>query len=173
MTNRASQTQVGIDGVDEVAGVDGVTVTEIGRALARLSRVLDENCASTGLTLAQYRVLLFVALRPWRATALANQVGVKRPTLSGIIDGLSRAGLVDRRGVTGDRRGVSIELTGAGRVALGEVEAQVGRGLAQLIAASGVDPAVLAASLDGLLAELEPPREHGLCPGTATSKERM
>lgn len=135
--------------------LDAATITDIGRALTRLSRVLEENCSGAGLTLAQYRVLLFVALRPWRATALADQVGVRRPTLSGIIDGLSRAGLVDRCGVTGDRRGVSIELTPAGRVALVEVEAQVRRGLTRLITGSGVDPGALAGSLDALLAELE------------------
>jgi len=146
---------------EPAAVVTGDPVVGIARSLAMLSRTLDESCLAAGLTLAQYRALLFVALRPWRAAALAGEMGVRRPTLSGIIDSLDRAGLVERRSVEDDRRGVSISLTPTGSTVLRSVETDMRARLGEAIDRSGssaaIDPAELAGMLRTLLCGVNRP----------------
>ncbi|MDA8149437.1 MAG: MarR family winged helix-turn-helix transcriptional regulator [Actinomycetota bacterium] len=146
---------------EPAAIVTGDPVVGIARSLAMLSRTLDDSCVAAGLTLAQYRALLFVALRPWRAAALAGEMGVRRPTLSGIIDSLDRAGLVERRSVEDDRRGVSISLTPTGSAVLRSVEvdmrARLERAMARSRAGDAIDPAELAGMLRTLLRGMDRP----------------
>jgi MarR family transcriptional regulator for hemolysin len=155
---------------EPAAVVTGDPVVGIARSLAMLSRTLDESCVAAGLTLAQYRALLFVALRPWRAAALAGELGVRRPTLSGIIDSLDRAGLVERRSVEDDRRGVSISLTPNGSTVLRSVEADMRARLERAIdpsessaaidpseSSAAIDPAALAGMLRTLLCGMDRP----------------
>ena len=85
------------------------------RLLARLARVAEQTCQSTGISLPQYRLLVSAAEGPQRASELAAAVGVSRPTLTSLVDGLEQAGLVRRVPVATDRRGIQLELTQAGR----------------------------------------------------------
>jgi DNA-binding MarR family transcriptional regulator len=85
------------------------------RLLARLARVAEQTCQSTGISLPQYRLLVSAADGPQRASELAAAVGVSRPTLTSLVDGLEQAGLVRRVPVATDRRGIQLELTQAGR----------------------------------------------------------
>ena len=87
------------------------------RLLARLARVAEQTCQSTGISLPQYRLLVSAADGPQRASELAAAVGVSRPTLTSLVDGLEQAGLVRRVPVATDRRGIQLELTAAGREA--------------------------------------------------------
>jgi DNA-binding MarR family transcriptional regulator len=100
----------GIDpnGLDFRAGI---------RLLARLARVAEQTCQQTGISLPQYRLLVSAAQGPQRASELAAAVGVSRPTLTSLVDGLEQAGLVKRAPVPSDRRGIQLELTEAGREA--------------------------------------------------------
>lgn len=163
-------------GPDPAALAVGDPVVGIARTLAMLSRTLDESCMAAGLTLAQYRALLFVALRPWRAAALAGEMGVRRPTLSGIIDSLDRSGLVVRRAVADDRRGVSISLTPTGSAALRAVEsdmrARLSRSIERSTDGTSVDPTVLAGMLRVLLCGIDRPGEPGEHGGAAESATR-
>jgi len=127
----------------------------VGRALARLSRVIDQASGSAGLSMAQYRVLVFVSARPERASALATKVDVQRATLSAIVGGLERAGLLRRVAVEHDGRGVQLKVTAAGRKALAHAEEELGRYLSGVAGVGGVDMAALAGHLEGLLAGLE------------------
>lgn len=140
----------------------------MGRALTRISRDLEHCCAGSGLSLAQYRVLLFVAQRPQRAAELAAQADVRRATLSAIVHGLAAAGLVERCPVAGDGRGVSLKLTPAGRAQLVETEARVGAHLHKLLGEAGVDTSVLAAQLAAILETLEP-ADEATCSAGATA----
>jgi len=54
-------------------------------------------------------------------SSLAEKVGVTRATMTGLLDGLERKGLVKRRAHPGDRRKVSIRLTETGRQVLDEM----------------------------------------------------
>jgi len=88
--------------------------------LARGSRLL-EHCL-VDITLPQVRVLRLLATSPERASAIAEKAAVSRPALSGVIDGLEKRGWLRRTEVTGDRRGVALVLTDAGRRALAAAE---------------------------------------------------
>ncbi|MDA8267614.1 MAG: MarR family transcriptional regulator [Actinomycetota bacterium] len=127
----------------------------VGRALARLSRLLEQASSDAGLTLAQYRVLVFVADRPERASALAVKVDVRRATLSAIVGGLERAGLLQRVAVEGDGRGVQLQVTPEGRAALAMVDDTLGSRLADVIAAGAVAGGTLAAELERMIAGFE------------------
>ncbi len=92
------------------------------RILARLSRVAERVCIESGISLPQYRLLLTLADRQMRAGELAERVGVSRPTLTSLIDGLEQKGLLRRRPVPGDRRGIRLEPTEQGLDALARAE---------------------------------------------------
>jgi DNA-binding MarR family transcriptional regulator len=103
------------------------------RLLARLARVAEQTCQSTGISLPQYRLLVSVAQGPQRASDLAAAVGVSRPTLTSLVDGLEQAGLVRRIPVATDRRGIQLELTEAGREATCQAEGALSRRLFELM----------------------------------------
>lgn len=92
------------------------------RVLARLTRTVEQACQKSELSLPQYRLLLFIAAEAQRAGELANQAAVSRPTLTALVDGLEAKGLVTREPVSGDRRGIRLEVTQAGQEALKTTE---------------------------------------------------
>jgi DNA-binding MarR family transcriptional regulator len=112
------------DGFDFRAGI---------RLLARLARVAEQTCQQTGISLPQYRLLVSAAQGPQRASELAASVGVSRPTLTSLVDGLEQAGLVKRAPVPSDRRGIQLELTEAGREATARAEEALSGRLLTLI----------------------------------------
>lgn len=127
-----------------------------GRALARLSRILEQASSQAGLSLAQYRVLALVAERPQRASALAARVDVQRATLSAAVSGLEQAGLLARHAVAGDGRGVQLGLTARGRAALASVDRHLGAQLVEMAAAGSVgELELLAGLLEGLVRGFE------------------
>ncbi len=137
-------------GAEPAAGAD--PVVRVGRALARLSRLLEQTAGAAGLTLAQYRVLVFVSDEPCRASALAAKVDVRRATLSSIVAGLERDGLLDRVAVEDDGRGVLLRVTPAGAEALAAVERSLRARLVEAAEAGAVAVEPLAAALDAMVA---------------------
>jgi DNA-binding MarR family transcriptional regulator len=103
------------------------------RLLARLARVAEQACQSTGISLPQYRLLDSISGEPRRASELATCVGVSRPTLTSLVDGLERAGMLRRAAVPSDRRGIQLVATEAGRSALRRAEAALAQRIAGLI----------------------------------------
>ncbi len=112
------------------------------RLLARLARVAEQTCQSTGISLPQYRLLVSAAEGPQRASELAAAVGVSRPTLTSLVDGLEQAGLVKRVPVATDRRGIQLELTQAGREATYRAEQALSVRLLTLMNGEAVVPLV-------------------------------
>jgi len=112
------------NGIDFRAGI---------RLLARLARVAEQTCQQTGISLPQYRLLVSAAEGPQRASELASAVGVSRPTLTSLVDGLEHSGMVKRVPVPTDRRGIQLELTDAGREATVRAENALGARLMELI----------------------------------------
>lgn len=100
------------------AGTDGERMTAAVRVLARLARGVEVACQKSKLSLAQYRLLGFIAASPQRASELAGRASVSKPTLTSLIDGLAERGLVRREQVEGDRRGIRLEVTEEGSLAL-------------------------------------------------------
>jgi len=103
------------------------------RLLARLARVAEQACQSTGISLPQYRLLVSISGQAQRASELAASVGVSRPTLTSLVDGLEREGLLRRAPVPSDRRGIQLIPTEAGRVAVARAEGALTQHLIQLV----------------------------------------
>jgi DNA-binding MarR family transcriptional regulator len=103
------------------------------RLLARLARVAEQTCQSTGISLPQYRLLVSASGGSQRASELAAAVGVSRPTLTSLVDGLEQAGLLRRVPVPTDRRGIRLELTDEGSAATARAERALAARLLRLI----------------------------------------
>ena len=89
---------------------------------------------AAGMTLAQFRILGRLSERDYRAAELASALEVGRPTLTTTTDSLVRRGLVERvRDLPGDRRGVLLRLTPAGRTVQCALEARSIETVARLL----------------------------------------
>ena len=97
-------------------------VLALRRSQARGQMARDE------LTLAQYYLLVQLKGDTTRALyQLAEGAGIAAPTATRLVDGLERAGLVERRRSDTDRRTVLVSLTDAGRERLRRKQAQIAR----------------------------------------------
>ena len=77
-----------------------------------------------GLSQGRFLTLIVMNRTPNKAispSVLAEKVGVKRATMTGLLDGLEGKGLVERVAHPEDRRKVSIRLTDTGRQVLDEM----------------------------------------------------
>jgi DNA-binding MarR family transcriptional regulator len=104
------------------------------RLLARLARVAEQACQSTGVSLPQYRLLVAISGQAQRASELAARVGVSRPTLTSLVDGLEQSKLLRRVPVPTDRRGIQLVPTDAGIAAVSRAENALTKRLLQLVA---------------------------------------
>jgi DNA-binding MarR family transcriptional regulator len=103
------------------------------RAAARLAKVAGTALAEAGLTLAQYRVLVFLDGTDRPANHVAGLLGVTPSTVTSVVDGLTARGLVERRADPADRRRVVLALTDRGRDQLGHGDDVVGERLGRLL----------------------------------------
>jgi len=93
-----------------------VALRRVTRAIDLRSRMLLQD---HGLTTPQLLTLLAVArLQPVTATAVAREVHLGQPTVTGILSRLERRGWIQRARGERDRRSVSIRLTESGQQAL-------------------------------------------------------
>jgi MarR family transcriptional regulator for hemolysin len=95
------------------------SVEPIGRAIASsakvLSRAFERELAEAGGSQPVWLILLALKQQEWRTQQdLAAAVGIEGPTLTHHLDGLDKAGLIERARDSGDRRAVRVELTDAG-----------------------------------------------------------
>jgi DNA-binding MarR family transcriptional regulator len=89
-----------------------------------LSIALDQCLSRHGLLQGRWWVLILLMREVAfisTPSMLADKAGVTRATMTGLLDGLERDGLVARIFATEDRRSISIELTKAGQTKLDEV----------------------------------------------------
>ncbi len=73
-----------------------------------MARQVELAVATVDLTLAQYRVLGVLGEGREAASRLADKLGVSRPSVTGVVDGLVVRGLVCRDPDAGDRRRVDV-----------------------------------------------------------------
>ena len=96
-------------------------------ALVRLNRAMmrtfRREATSEGVSVPQF-LLLGWLLRAGTvpSTAFARRIGTSPSTVSGLVDGLVRAGWADRSHATEDRRQVLVRLTPAGRKLIQRLE---------------------------------------------------
>jgi MarR family transcriptional regulator, transcriptional regulator for hemolysin len=80
-----------------------------------LSRAFDAELAAAGGSQPTWLIVLALKQRRWRTQReLAATVGIEGPTLTHHLDGLEKAGLIERSRDLEDRRAVRVELTPAG-----------------------------------------------------------
>ncbi|WP_418646776.1 MarR family winged helix-turn-helix transcriptional regulator [Thauera butanivorans] len=103
-----------------------------------LASAIDRDCAALlaphGLSEGRF-VLLFLldaASEGLAPNALAEQAGVTRATVTGLLDGLEREALIERRADASDRRALRIRLTRKGKQTAKKVFDQHGRWIAGL-----------------------------------------
>lgn len=115
--------------------------------LTRLHRQLE--VADSGLTLPQFRMLSRLSAGGVQSAKLAEQLTVRKPTITAVADGLVAAGLAERAPDESDRRVKRLVLTDAGRDALATAKQAYAKRLAPLLDEMD-DPQMLLDSLDAL-----------------------
>jgi len=94
-------------------------VLEITLLVTRLVTPEVRRLRPKQLSLSHVRALGFLAANPDAdLSAVADYVGLTLPSMSTLVDGLARRGLMVRRVDPRDRRRLRLRLTGAGRAAL-------------------------------------------------------
>lgn len=109
------------------------------KAQARLLRQFEQEPVWGTLSMREYDVLYTLVRQDAEAVRLgdlAEQVYMPQPSLSRMVDRLVRRGLLNRVRCAGDKRGVEISLTEAGRQAQIEVGRAHGRSVATTMMAS-------------------------------------
>ena len=110
--------------------------------LLRLARELRKETEQLGITARQATLLWLVKRSPGLSLAeLAAEEGISPPALSGHVDRLERAGLIERLRSTDDRRRVGLRLTDEGARMLRRVRARRTTWLADRL--SALEPAEL------------------------------
>ena len=103
-----------------------------------LAAGIDQDCAALlaphGLSEGRFILLFLLDAAPGglAPNALADNAGVTRATVTGLLDGLEREGLIERLADTNDRRALCIRLTRKGKRAAKTVSEQHGRWIAGL-----------------------------------------
>ena len=127
------------------AGSDAARARAV-RGLALAARSLEH--AAGDLTLAQYRVLAFVAAGTERSSLVAEGLALAKPTVTAAVDLLVERKLLTREAVVGDRRSLRLAVTPAGAVALGTAERSMGERLDHVLEFARDPEALLAALCD-------------------------
>lgn len=108
------------------------------RVSKRLLSAFGEEFALHGLSPGRYALMmaLYAGRGPLSPSALAERLGVTRPTVTDLIGGLVRDGLVTHApGDANDRRRKAFTLTAKGRDLLGDVVPDIFSQMAALVAA--------------------------------------
>ena len=134
-------TRAGSPAPDEAARARAV------RGLALAARSLEQ--AAGDLTLAQYRVLAYVAAGAARSSLVARGLALAKPTVTAAVDGLVERALLTREAVVGDRRSLRLAVTRAGEAALRDAERSMGGRLDEILEYAQ-DPDALVAALRDL-----------------------
>ena len=131
-----------------------------------LAAAIDRDCAQvlSGYGLSEGRFVLLFLLEAASAglapRELAEQAGVTRATVTGLLDGLERDALIERQADAADRRALRVQLTPRGRELAQSVVAEHGRWIAGVFGGLSVDERSQLAGLldkvaDGLAARGE------------------
>jgi len=109
---------------------------------AQLVRAIESHLQRYSLSTGRFAVLIALGSAPegrLTPSALAERIAVRRPTVTGIVDGLENAGLVRRCADPANRRHQPVELTEQGHLRVREIAPDHFRRLAAVV--GGFTPA--------------------------------
>jgi len=130
--------------ISEVTVSHEQVASELRPVLLRLARELRKETEQLGITARQATLLWLVKRSPGLSLAeLAAEEGISPPALSGHVDRLERAGLIERVRSTEDRRRVGLRLTDEGARVMRNIRARRTTWLAERLRV--LDPHELAA----------------------------
>jgi DNA-binding MarR family transcriptional regulator len=127
------------------SGADAVRARAV-RGLALAARSLEQSVGD--LTLAQYRVLAFIAAGNERSSLVARGLALAKPTVTAAVDGLVDRDLITREAVEGDRRSLRLAVTPAGAAALQTAEHSMAERLDRVLQHARDPEALIAALCD-------------------------
>jgi len=135
--------------ISEVTLNAETVAADLRPVLLRLARELRKETGQLGITARQATLLWLVKRSPGLSLAeLAGEEGISPPALSGHVDRLERAGLIERLRSTDDRRRVGLRLTDEGARMLRRVRARRTTWLADRL--SALEPTQLEAIDDAV-----------------------
>jgi DNA-binding MarR family transcriptional regulator len=109
------------------------------RSIVFLYREFERVCRDEGISIPQYRLLLYLRHGPKRAGELAARAAIQRPTLTSLVDGLEKDGRLRRVQVEADRRGVRLELSDTGMRDMRAIEAKLSELIEGLVEGDDAD----------------------------------
>jgi DNA-binding MarR family transcriptional regulator len=122
--------------ISEVTLTPELIADDLRPVLLRLTRELRKESEQLGVTTRQATLLWLVKRSPGLSLAeLAAEEGISPPALSGHVDRLERAGLIERVRSTEDRRRVGLALTEEGVKLLRRIRARRTTWLAERLTA--------------------------------------
>jgi DNA-binding MarR family transcriptional regulator len=111
--------------INEVTVTPEVLAADLRPILLRLARELRKETEQLGITARQATLLWLIRRSPGLSLAeLAAEEGISPPALSGNVDRLERAGLIERVRSSEDRRRVGLRLTDDGDQLLRRIRAR-------------------------------------------------
>lgn len=111
--------------VTEVTLTAEAVAAELRPVLLRLARELRKETEQLGVTARQATLLWLVKRSPGLSLAeLAAEEGISPPAMSGHVDRLEKAGLIERERSSDDRRRVGLRLTDEGERLMRRVRAR-------------------------------------------------
>ena len=111
--------------VSDVTLSSEAVAADLRPVLLRLARELRKETEQLGITARQATFLWLVKRSPGLSLAeLAAEEGISPPAMSGHVDRLERAGLLERERSSGDRRRVGLKLTEDGQRLLRRIRAR-------------------------------------------------
>jgi DNA-binding MarR family transcriptional regulator len=127
-------------------------IGNVQHATHRIGRHLESALAAVGVDQGEAHVLSALARGPMTVAALVEAVGVKRSTLTNILDRLERRGLVTREINPNDRRSFVVRPTRGGARAVKKVAGAFAAVDAKLVRATTASERE---AFDSVLARLE------------------
>lgn len=102
---------------------------EFGNNLVRFSVLIQRRyariCADHDMTTVQATLLCVLKAQPQGMGELADELGITKNALSGLVDRMERRGLVHRANSPRDRRAVTVDITELGAKVVGGLWADV------------------------------------------------
>jgi len=92
--------------------------------ITQFSSVVEKYFAHYGLSQGRFIIMILLFTYPkitWTPATLAENMGITRASITGLLDGVEKSGLVERKACPQDRRRLIITLTQKGKAFLKEM----------------------------------------------------